>query len=167
MPAKEQVRRSLGASPGRLLSDRVDSIRDQWLPEGAVPGTLVRNYDVTDALVPILDAEKEPSSAEDIGSMKKVLRDGDVAMSRLRAYLKEIAVVRTSGNIISVGSSEFIVLRPKDNIISPETLMVFLRSAPVQTILKWCQDGSQHPRFSESDLLAFLFQTPWHKSQRR
>ena len=32
--------------------------------------------------------------------------------------------------------------------------MIFLRSTPVQTILKWCQDGSQHPRFSESDLLS-------------
>ena len=31
---------------------------------------------------------------------------------------------------------------------------MFLRSAPVQTILKWCQDGSQHPRFSEGDLLS-------------
>jgi len=154
MPAKEQVRRSLAALPGKLLIDRVDSIRDQWLPEAADPGTLVRNYDVTDALVPILDAEKEPSAAEDIGSMKKVLRDGDVAVSRLRAYLKEIAVVRTADDIPSVGSSEFIVLRPENDRISPETLMVFLRSIPVQTILKWCQDGSQHPRFSESDLLS-------------
>jgi hypothetical protein len=153
MPAKEQVLRSLGALPGGLLTDRADSIRDQWLPQAVDPGTLVRNYDVTDALVPILDAEKEFSAAEDIGSMKKVLRDGDVAMSRLRAYLKEIAVVRTADDIPSVGSSEFIVLRPKSDI-SPETLMVFLRSIPVQTILKWCQDGSQHPRFSESDLLA-------------
>lgn len=154
MPAKLQVRRSLAASPGQLLSDRVDSIRDQWLPERAEPGTLVRNYDVTDALVPLLDTEKEPSAAEDIGSMKKVLKDGDLAISRLRAYLKEIAVVRIGDDIPSVGSSEFIVLRPRGNSISPETLMVFLRSAPVQTILKWCQDGSQHPRFSESDLLA-------------
>ena len=32
--------------------------------------------------------------------------------------------------------------------------MTFLRSQPVQTILKWCQDGSQHPRFSEKDLLS-------------
>ena len=32
--------------------------------------------------------------------------------------------------------------------------MTFLRSQPVQTILKWCQDGSQHPRFGEKDLLA-------------
>src|SRR3546814_9236538 len=116
----------------------------------------VRNYDVTDALVPLLDAEKEPQAAAEIGSVKKALRDGDVAVSRLRAYLREIAVVRTDDDIPSVGSSEFIVLRPKKDQrdLSPETLMVFLRSAPVQTILKWCQDGSQHPRFSEGDLLS-------------
>lgn len=154
MPAKEQVRRSLAVLPGQLLSDRVDSIREQWLPDRAAPDTLVRNYDVTDALAPLLDAEKEPTPAAEIGSMKKVLRDGDVAVSRLRAYLKEIAVVRTGGVMPSVGSSEFIVLRPKEEALSPEALMVFLRSAPVQTILKWCQDGSQHPRFSESDLLS-------------
>lgn len=154
MPAKEQVKLSLAALPGQLLSDRVDSIRDQWMPDRAPPTMRVRNYDVTDALVPLLDAEKEPSFAADIGSMKKVFKDGDVAISRLRAYLKEVAVVRTGDDIPSVGSSEFIVLRLKGSKISPETLMVFLRSAPVQTILKWCQDGSQHPRFSEGDLLS-------------
>lgn len=154
MPAKEQVRRSLAAMPGQPLSDRADSIREQWLPDRAPPEMRVRNYDVTDALVPLLDAEKEPAVAADIGSMKKVLRDGDVAVSRLRAYLKEIAVVRGEDKIPSVGSSEFIVLRPRGRAISPEALMVFLRSSPVQTILKWCQDGSQHPRFSEGDLLS-------------
>lgn len=154
MPSKEQVRQSLAALPGGLLSERVDSIREQWEPGLAPPIMCVRNYDVTDALVPLLDAEKEPCFAADIGSMKKVFKDGDVAISRLRAYLKEVAVVRTGDGIPSVGSSEFIVLRPKGTGISPETLMVFLRSAPVQTILKWCQDGSQHPRFSESDLLS-------------
>jgi type I restriction enzyme S subunit len=154
MPAKEQVRQSLAVLPGQLLSDRVDSIRDQWLPDRAAPTMRVRNYDVTDALVPLLDAEKEPSFAADIGSMKKVLKDGDVAISRLRAYLKEVAVVRTGDDIPSVGSSEFIVLRLHGKVISPEALMVFLHSAPVQTILKWCQDGSQHPRFSEGDLLS-------------
>lgn len=154
MPAKEQVKLSLAALPGQLLSDRVDSIRDQWVPDRAPPTMRVRNYDVTDALVPLLDAEKGPSFAADIGSMKKVLKDGDVAISRLRAYLKEVAVVRTGDAIPSVGSSEFIVLRPKGKAISPETLMVFLRSAPAQTVLKWCQDGSQHPRFSEGDLLS-------------
>ena len=33
-------------------------------------------------------------------------------------------------------------------------MLVYLRSLPVQTILKWSQDGSQHPRFNEDDLLA-------------
>lgn len=154
MPAKEQVRQSLAAIPGKVLAERVESRCEQWLPERAPPNMLVRNYDVTDALVPLLDAEKGPTAAADIGSMKKVLRDGDVAVSRLRAYLKEIAVVRTGDDMPSVGSSEFIVLRPKGEAISPETLMVFLRSTPVQTILKWCQDGSQHPRFSEGDLFS-------------
>jgi hypothetical protein len=37
MPAKEQVKQSLAALPGKLLADRVDSIRDQWLPEHASP----------------------------------------------------------------------------------------------------------------------------------
>lgn len=156
MPAKEQVRQSLAALPGRVLGDRVDSIRDMFVPDRAPPDMLVRNYDVTDALVPLLDAEKEPQAAGEIGSIKKTLKDGDLAISRLRAYLREIAVVRTGDDIPSVGSSEFIVLRPKrgQRDISPETLMVFLRSAPAQTILKWCQDGSQHPRFSEGDLLS-------------
>jgi type I restriction enzyme M protein len=113
MPAKEQVRQSLATLPGRVLGDRVDSIREMFVPDRAPPEKLVRNYDVTDALLPLLDAEKEPQAAGDIGSVKKTLKDGDVAISRLRAYLREVAVVRTGDDTPSVGSSEFIVLRPK------------------------------------------------------
>jgi type I restriction enzyme S subunit len=157
MPAKRLVRNALSAMPGQSLGQRFDSIRDMFDPKGDNAPALVRNYDVTDALQPILDDDKPPVATEEIGSMKKVFKDGDVAISRLRAYLREIAVVRTSGALPSVGSSEFIVLRPRNNResrIAPETLLTFLRSTPVQTILKWCQDGSQHPRFSEGDLLS-------------
>lgn len=157
MPAKTQVLEALRKLPGKPLGERFASIRQMMDPKKDNAPLMVRNYDVTDALQPILDDEKEPVATEEIGSTKKVFKNGDVAISRLRAYLREIAVVRTDGKIPSVGSSEFIVLRPKtkaDRAIAPETLLTFLRSAPVQTILKWCQDGSQHPRFSEGDLLA-------------
>jgi hypothetical protein len=157
MPAKRAVREALARLPGQTIGERFLSARDMFDPKDAAPNTLVRNYDVTDALQPILDEEKELVETETIASIKKVFKDGDVAISRLRAYLREIAVVRTSGTVPAVGSSEFIVLRPHDpesNAISPEALLTFLRAAPVQTILKWCQDGSQHPRFSEGDLLS-------------
>ena len=156
MPAKEQVRQSLAAMPGDRLGERMNSIRNMFVPDCAPATMKLRNYNVTAALVSLLDAEKEPSFASGIGSIKKTFKDGDVVISRLRAYLREIAVVSTCDDIPSIGSSEFIVLRPKKGQcdISPETLMVFLRSAPVQTVLKWCQKGSQHPRFSEGDLLS-------------
>jgi type I restriction enzyme, S subunit len=119
---------------------------------------LVRNFDLTDALNPVLDDRLPPVPAIEIGSTKKRFQAGDVVISRLRAYLREIALVRTTDTIPAVGSSEFIVLRPRGaaqkHSLSPETLLIFLRSLPVQTILKWSQDGSQHPRFNEDGLLA-------------
>lgn len=157
MPSKLQVIDALATMPGEPLGERFKSVREMFDPAKADPDLLVRNFDLPDALEPILDDDKQLVACEEVGSLKKTMRNGDVAMSRLRAYLKETAVVRTGNAYPAVGSSEFLVLRPiqpKTNRIAPETLMIFLRSAPVQTILKWCQDGSQHPRFSERDLLA-------------
>ena len=156
MPAKTKTIDVLGALPGAKLGDLYESVRDIVDPKKHVSLGLVRNFDVTHALEPVLNDEKELVSFEDVGSTKKRLRRHDVVISRLRAYLKEIAIVNCSATYPAVGSTEFIVLRPKnkDCPITPATLMTFLRSEPVQTILKWCQDGSQHPRFSEKDLLA-------------
>ncbi len=157
MPSKLQMIDALAALPGEVLGVRFKSVRDMFDPAKADPDLLVRNFDLPDALETILDDEKKVVACEDVGSLKKTMQNGDVAMSRLRAYLKETAVVRTGYDYPAVGSSEFLVLRPinlKTNRFAPETLMIFLRSPPVQTILKWCQDGSQHPRFSERDLLA-------------
>ena len=156
MPAKTQVIEALAALPGSSVGGVFDSVRELVDPSRQSPLGLVRNFDVTHALEPVLDGEQDLVDAADLGSVKKRLRRGDVVISRLRAYLREIAIVDCSDEHPAVGSSEFIVLRPKapNCGIPPATLMIFLRSQPVQTILKWCQDGSQHPRFSESDLLS-------------
>ena len=89
----------------------------------------------------------------DIGSSKKRLEANDVVVSRLRSYLREIAIVMPSGAVPMVGSSEFIVLRRRNSGLVPEALLVYLRSPLVQTVLRWCQDGSNHPRFDEGELL--------------
>lgn len=154
-PAKQNMLDALGRLPGATLGDRYDSVRRMFNPLAPGEVTEVRDYDLPDALRPLLDDSKVPEPVSAIGSVKKRLAVDDVVISRLRAYLKEVAIVRAPDGVTAVGSSEFIVLRRKSvgPELSPETLLTFLRSDPVQTILKYCQDGSHHPRFNEADLL--------------
>lgn len=157
MPCKQRALDGLAAKPGKPLGAHCESVREMFDPTDARRGEQMRNFDLTDALEPVLDDRMAPMPAAEIGSMKKRFQAGDLVISRLRSYLREIALVRTSPAVPAVGSSEFIVLRRRTTgkgSLTPETLLVFLRSVPVQTILKWSQDGSQHPRFNETDLLA-------------
>ena len=151
-PEKYEVLEALDKLEGQTIGDyfpsRNDIINatDDFAPE-------VQNYDLTDALSFFLpDIDVMPTS--ELGSNKKRFQRGDVVVSRLRSYLKEIALVEASSPAC-VGSTEFIVLRPHPaSDVSPELLLVYLRSEPVQKILRWCQDGSQHPRFKEDELLS-------------
>lgn len=154
MPCKQRVLDELRLMPHRTIAYHAPNVRDMWDPKTAGKGEMLRNFDLTAALEPFLDDSTEPLPAEEMLSAKKRIRSGDVVISRLRSYLQEIAVVRTSNEQESVGSSEFIVLRPTGKGLSAETLMIYLRCPLIQTILKWSQDGSAHPRFTEEDLVA-------------
>lgn len=153
-PPKMAVLDALSKMPGQPVSDQYRSIRQLWQPDTAGVSEQVRNYDLTDALHPFLDQTVEPATRDTIASTKKKLKPGDLVVSRLRSYLKEIAVVLDTGPIPMVGSTEFIVLRPQKGAVRVEALLVYLRSKYVQTVLKWCQDGSNHPRFDEMELLS-------------
>jgi type I restriction enzyme S subunit len=161
MPCKQRVLNALAEKSRGPLSMYYTSARVLFDPAVAKRGELVRNFDLTDALNSVLDDRMPlPTPAIEVGSTKKRLQAGDVMISRLRSYLREIALVRTVGSVPAVGSTEFIVLRARGKVpLSQETLMIFLRSLPMQTILKWSQDGSQHPRFNEDDLLAIPIPT--------
>ncbi len=154
-PAKRGYLERLAAMPGQPLSAHYDSVRDMLDPAKAPKGQFVRNFDLNDALQPVLDDTRPPGPARELGSAKKCFQPGDVVTSRLRAYLRETALVRTTSEIPAVGSSEFIVLRPHEETprLSRATLLTFLRSQPVQTILQWSQEGNQHPRYDEDNLL--------------
>jgi type I restriction enzyme, S subunit len=152
MPAKFRAQEALAKGSSRPLSFYVESIKQMWNPQAA-GAQLVRNFDLTHALEPFLDERVEPREAHTIASVKKVLRQGDVVISRLRSYLKQIAIVRCDNTVPITGSSEFIVLRPIREL-GGEVLLAFLRSEVVQTILTWSQDGTNHPRFDERVLLS-------------
>lgn len=152
-PAKWNVLHALTAMSGQPLEEIFRSVKKLWQPTEQPVSGIVRNYDLTDALSPFLDDTTPTAIAAEIKSTKKVFEPGDLVVSRLRSYLKEIAVVLPSEGAPLVGSTEFIVLRSRKAGFSAEALLVFLRSAPVQTVLKWCQDGSNHPRFAEKELL--------------
>jgi len=153
-PEKEYILKQLDLLPGAVVADHFSSVRNLVNPstEGHAE-ELVYNYDLTDALRFFLDQDVDPVSLSELGSTKKRIQFDDVVVSRLRSYLKEIAIVRNNGNVASVGSSEFIVLRNKSYKFTPELLAVYLRSPYVQLILKWSQNGSNHPRFEENELL--------------
>ncbi len=153
-PQKAYIQEWLSKFSGETVNDYFKSVHDIYNPPNQDTGKSILNFDLTHALRYFLDEDGEIIPENEIGSLKKRFQKNDVVVSRLRSYLKEIALIDISPNIAAVGSSEFIVLRSSSEKLLPEALMVYLRSLPVQTILKWSQDGSNHPRFQAEALLA-------------
>ncbi|EAI6457342.1 restriction endonuclease subunit S [Campylobacter coli] len=102
-------------------------------------------YDLTHSLGNFM-IDVEPT--QEIGSNKKEVIKGDFVISRLRSYLKEMAVIQ-SKNFKQLLSTEYLVYRPKTNLLSSNTLLAFSLSRIVQTILNYSQYGTEHPRFYE------------------
>ena len=86
-------------------------------------------------------------------SNKKILHTGEIIISRLRPYLKQVAFVdvNTKDELICA-STELYVLRSlsKESIAY---LVPFLLSDAAQKVFANAVEGSQHPRFKEDDLL--------------
>jgi len=91
-----------------------------------------------------------------IGSNKKLVHVGDVIISRLRPYLRQVGWIdlELAGDVDNaiLCSTEFFVLRSVD--ASPIAFLVpFLLTDAVQHVLAAAQEGGHHPRFSERTLL--------------
>lgn len=101
-------------------------------------------------------------SFEDVvNSNKKVINVGDVIISRLRPYLRQVAYVDNAlqnindEKFVYAASTEFYVLRSKTED-SIAFLVPFLLSDEVQKVFANSVEGSQHPRFKEEDLLGLV-----------
>ncbi len=113
--------------------------------------------DTSDAREGIVTARKSPVSFDEIGSTKKCVEPGDVLISRLRPYLRQVAWVDENiggpvPDVSLVCSTEFFVLRPGDGA-SIAFLVPLLLSRPVQAVLAASQEGGHHPRITEATLL--------------
>ena len=122
--------------------------------EAGEPGAFVV-VDTSAAREGFLAADRPAVPAAELGSMKKLARPGDVLVSRLRPYLRQVAYVdagaidwERSGLACS---TEFYVLRSAD-LRSIAFLVPFLLSAPVQAVLAAAQEGGHHPRVNEATI---------------
>lgn len=152
-PKKLEYLKLLNSFDGLRVGEIFTSVKDIFDPKKHILNEPARVYDLTDSLGNFL-GEGNEANEETFKSAKKIVRHNDIIVSRLRSYLKEIAIVPNVDEQVLV-STEYIVLRPNDNAL-PEKykyILPFLLSEPVQTILHWSQDGNEHPRFAESVLL--------------
>jgi hypothetical protein len=135
------------------LSDLVIERRERALEEN------VLIFDTThakDGMLDVFGALRSPPSTK---SAKKVALPGDLVVSRLRPYLRQIAFVQPRALEVLRGrgvalSTEFYVLSPANKKESIAYLLPFLLSTKVQAILAAAQEGGHHPRVPRSTLLS-------------
>jgi hypothetical protein len=112
--------------------------------------------DTSDAREGIINLRKPIIVARELGSAKKVAQPGDILISRLRPYLRQIAFIDNGveghPEAVIACSTEFYVLRSTDHQ-SIAFLLPFLLSDQVQKVLAAAQEGGHHPRFREDVLL--------------
>ena len=99
-------------------------------------------------------------------SSKTELQPGDVIISRLRPYLRQVAFIDdalfidecTQTSRAVVCSAEFCVIRSKPDVqISPACIVPYLLSPRIQSILSAAQSGGHHPRITTELILSL----PW------
>ena len=152
-PRRESLNGDQNAVP---LSSVAETVRHTVSPSKN-GGARCLVLDTSDVREGVVVEQKEAVSGSDIGSAKKVVRAGDVIISRLRPYLRQVGLVDAELWNVEAGvqltcSTEFHVLRSLGGE-SIAFLVPFLLSRPVQDVLSASQEGGHHPRFNESTLL--------------
>ena len=132
-----------------LMSEIVEIVND-IITKKQPQGKSIIQINTSDAMGGYLNINSEVNDS--INSNKKILRKGDVIISRLRPYLRQVAYVDEDRKEILGASTEFFVIRARNNE-SIAYLVPFLLSQPAQLVFENSVEGSQHPRFKEEDVL--------------
>jgi hypothetical protein len=114
--------------------------------------------DTTHARDGVLDVAAAARATGPARSAKKSAHAGDLVVSRLRPYLRQIAYVHpraleAAGRPLAL-SSEFYVLAPRRRGEDLAFLLPFLLGDAAQAALASAQEGGHHPRVPRASLLA-------------
>lgn len=143
------------ASRGVPLTEIVSFPREAV---GPAKGPRDRHFllvDTGDAQEGVLRSTGRVVLCGNLGSTKRVAKTGDVIISRLRPYLRQVAYVDPGvsplRDVDLACSTEFYVLRSHDDS-SIAFLAAFLLSETPQAVFSASQEGGHHPRFSQQTL---------------
>jgi hypothetical protein len=159
VPERYDPRRRFPEQSSTRLSDIVRLVREQVSAETADPNGQYLVLATGDANNGVVKTTRLPCSGFDIGSAKNRIQPGQVIISRLRPYLRQVAWVDPglvgpdSGQVELLCSSEFYVL-DSGNGESIAYLVPFLLSQRIQDVLAASQEGGHHPRFNDRALKA-------------
>jgi hypothetical protein len=159
-PERFDPRRRVEVVARCCLSDVVDIVADNVSARSWKSPDAVLILDTTHAYEGFVVFRHDPVPPASMGSAKRRVQAGDVIISRLRPYLRQVALVDEAlfslcpgGNAV-VASTEFFVLRGRA-VFEAAGLVPFLLSQPVQAALAAGQEGGHHPRFRQ-ELLCSL-----------
>ena len=112
--------------------------------------------DTSDAREGVISFRKGAVDGAAIGSAKKVVEPHQVIISRLRPYVRQVALVdpwmdRPAGTRLLCSTEFFVLGRVDDRSIA--FLVPFLLTEQVQKVLAASQEGGHHPRFDAAVLL--------------
>lgn len=113
--------------------------------------------DTTHARDGMLDLAAALRSREEAKSAKKLALSGDLLVSRLRPYLRQIAFVHPralelAGRGLAVSTEYYVLAPPAGHSLA--YLLPFLLAPRAQALLAAAQEGGHHPRVPREALLA-------------
>ena len=167
-PERYNPRRRMEVSDddGILLSELIVLSNDTISPKQAADKDCIQ-INTSDAMEGCLKiSSQKESQKESLKSNKKILSRGDVIISRLRPYLRQVAYVDAdTERAVFCASTEFYVLKSLNE--DPIAYLVpFLLSDVAQTVFANAVEGSQHPRFKEEDLLNLVVPRVLYESRK-
>jgi len=155
-PERYDPRRIRQREVGVSLNQFVDERKELLAPSMMKNMDSLLVLDTNNAKDGFLQIDGTVHENRKIKSTKKIIRKGDVIISRLRPYLRQIGAVWGAPdlerqNMTICVSTEFYVLKGKKEEVL--WIVPFLLSDKVQEIIRAAQEGGHHPRFNSDTLL--------------